>query len=126
MLLLKSFQIPDQLSNEHFNFKVLGPEFSEVDYEAVISSKERLRHVFAENSKWPKTEMSFEANKKDLARHEKEFNTREAFAYAVLNSAKCHYLGCIYTDPTDHLDYDFELYLWGKDAKYWMKCFLAL
>ena len=74
-MLLKSFQIPDQLSNKHFNFIVLGPEFSEVDYEAVISSKERLRHVFAENSKWPKTEMSFEANKKDLARHEKEFNT---------------------------------------------------
>ena len=50
MLLPKSFQIPDQLSNEHFHFEVLGPKFSEVDYEAVMSSKERLRHVFAANA----------------------------------------------------------------------------
>ena len=117
MLLSKSYKIPEQLSNEHFHFEVLGPEFSKLDYEAVMSSKERLRHVFAENSKWPETDMSFESNKNDLIRHEKEFKEREAFAYAVLNSTKSRYIGCIYINPTDHLNYDCEVYLWVKDSK---------
>ena len=113
----ENFKIPNQFSTEQFNFEVLGPEFSELDYEAVMSSKERLSHVFAENSKWPKPDMSFEFNKNDLARHKKEFNAREAFAYAVFSSAKYNYLGCIYINPTDQLDYDCEVYLWVKDSE---------
>ena len=117
MLVPENFKIPNQFSTEQFNFEVLGPEFSELDYEAVMSSKERLRHVFAENSKWPKPDMSFEFNKNDLARHKKEFNAREAFAYAVFSSAKYNYLGCIYINPTDQIDYDCEVYLWVKDSE---------
>ena len=117
MLVPENFKIPNQFSTEQFNFEVLGPEFSELDYEAVMSSKERLRHVFTENSKWPKPDMSFEFNKNDLARHKKEFNAREAFAYAVFSSAKYNYLGCIYINPTDQIDYDCEVYLWVKDSE---------
>ena len=74
MLVSKSFKVPKEISKEQFYFQVLGPKFSEVDYEAVMSSKERLRHVFAENSKWPEADMTFETNKNDLIRHEKEFS----------------------------------------------------
>ena len=87
MFVSESFKVPNQLYTGQFLFQVLGPKFSEVDYEAVMSSRKRLRHVFAENSKWPETDMSFESNKSDLVRHEKEFNSRVAFAYAVLNLA---------------------------------------
>ena len=117
MLVSKSFKVPKELSKEQFYFQVLSPKFSEVDYDAVMSSQERLRHVFAENSKWPETDMSFEANKSDLVRHEKEFNSREAFAYAVFNSAENNYLGCIYINPTEQVDYDCEVYLWVKDSE---------
>ena len=79
MLVPESFKVPSQLSTEHFSFEVLGPEFSEIDYDAVMSSKERLRHIFAENSRWPETDMRRDSNKNDLVRHEKEFNAREAF-----------------------------------------------
>ena len=117
MLVPESFKVPSHLSTEQFNFEVLGSDFSKLDYEAVMSSKERLRHVFAEKCTWPETGMSFEANKNDLVRHEKEFNAREAFAYAVFNSTKYNYLGCIYINPTDQVDYDCEVYLWVRDSK---------
>ena len=35
----------------------------------------------------------------------------------MLNSTKCNYLGCIYINPTDHLNYDCEVYLWVKENK---------
>jgi len=117
MLVPESFKVPSHLSTEQFNFEVLGPDFSEIDYEAVMSSKERLSLVFPGNSTWPETDMSFETNKNDLVRHEKEFNAREAFAYAVFNSTKCNYLGCIYINSTDQVDYDCEVYLWVRDSK---------
>ena len=117
MLVSESFKVPNQLYTGQFHFQVLGPKFSEVDYEAVMSSRKRLRHIFAENSKWPETDMSFESNKSDLVRHEKEFNSRVAFAYAVLNSAEDNYLGCIYINPTEQVDYDCEVYLWVKDTE---------
>jgi hypothetical protein len=47
MLVPESFKVPSQFSTEQFNFEVLRPDFSEIDYEAVMSSKERLRHIFA-------------------------------------------------------------------------------
>ena len=53
MLVPESFKVPSHLSTEQFNFEVLGPDFSEIDYEAVMSSKERLRLVFPGNSTWP-------------------------------------------------------------------------
>lgn len=117
MFVSESFKVPNQLYTGQFHFQVLGPKFSEVDYEAVMSSRKRLRHVFAENSKWPETDMSFESNKSDLVRHEKEFNSRVAFAYAVLNLAEDNYLGCIYINPTEQVDYDCEVYLWVKDTE---------
>ena len=61
-----SFKIPNHLSNDQFHFEVLKSEFCELDYEAVMSSKERLRHVFAKNDEWPESDMSFEFNKNDL------------------------------------------------------------
>ena len=117
MFVSEIFKVPNRLYTGQFHFQALGPKFSEVDYEAVMSSRKQLRHIFAENSKWPETDMSFESNKSDLVRHEKEFNSRVAFAYAVLNSAKDNYLGCIYINPTEQVDYDCEVFLWVKDTE---------
>ena len=60
------FKVPAHLSNEKFHFEVLEPSLSDLDYEAVMSSKERLRQVFAKNDEWPEEDMSYEFNKNDL------------------------------------------------------------
>ena len=45
--------------------------------------------------------MSYEADKKDLARHEAEIAAHETFNYAVLDEQETELLGCIYIDPPD-------------------------
>ncbi len=111
------FNVPAPLSNNQFHFEVLSPPFCEQDYEAVMSSKTRLRQIFGKDHPWPRDDMSFESNKQDLEQHLKEYESKEAFAYSVFNNAtKDDYLGCVYIDPSKHPDYDCEVYLWVKDS----------
>ena len=111
------FKVPAHLSNEKFHFEVLEPSLSDLDYEAVMSSKDRLRQVFAKNDEWPKADMSYELNKNDLIMHENEFKAKEAFAYAVFNAQKDNYIGCVYINPTEYPGHDCEVYLWVKDSE---------
>ncbi len=109
--------VPQHLSNKLFQFEVLAPNLAELDYEAVMSSKKRLRKIFSENDRWPEDTMSFESNKNDLLVHEDEFRARKAFAYAVFDRSKDNYIGCVYIDPTQFPGYDCEVYLWVKDSE---------
>lgn len=115
MFIQDDFNIPDHLVTGQFRFVVLEQSLTEIDYEAVMSSRQRLKHVFAEHDDWPADDMSVEFNRSDLIQHEKEFNAREAFAYAVFSPTKDHYIGCVYINPTKVDDYDCEVYLWVTD-----------
>ena len=89
-----------------------------------MSSKERLHHVFSQDDNWPEEDMSFESNRNDLIMHAADFNARKAFAYAVLNSEKDAYIGCVYINPTEQESYDCEVYLWVKDSELLLDKFL--
>jgi len=115
MLVDIDFKIPAPLSNAQFHFEMLNKELTEIDYEAVMSSKERLRQVFFEHDTWPEENMTIEFNTVELIQHEHEFSAREAFAYAVFSPNKDNYIGCVYVYPTKATDYDREVYLWVKD-----------
>lgn len=110
-----SFNVPIGFTSEMYIVMKLTPEFAELDYDAVMSSKERLRNLFQENDTWPKDSMTLEANINDLKRHEKEFDARIAFAYTVLSPNKDKCLGCIYLDPPTFDDYDCEVYFWMRE-----------
>ena len=73
----------------------------EIDYPAVMGSRERLWAKYGEAWGWPPATMSFEADRDDLAHHEAEIAAHETFNYAVLDSAESELLGCIYIDPPD-------------------------
>ena len=45
--------------------------------------------------------MSYEADRQDLARHEREIAAQETFNYAVLDEAETALLGCVYIDLPD-------------------------
>ncbi len=124
MFIPDNFKIPTHLSNEQFHFEVLDPAFCVLDYEAVMSSKERLHHVFSQDDNWPEEDMSFESNRNDLIMHAADFNARKAFAYAVLNLEKDAYIGCVYINPTEQENYDCEVYLWVKDSELLLDKFL--
>lgn len=83
----------------NLQLKMLNPEFADVDFEAVMASADAIRHLFGATHEWPATDMTFEQNKADLARHEREFDEKKAFAYALLDASGEQYLGCLYLEP---------------------------
>ena len=115
-LLAASVSIPAHLKTDQFTFVVLGPSVGNEDYEAVMSSRNRLRQVFNENDRWPEDSMTFESNIKDLVQHEAEYNNREGFAYAVLSAFNSRYIGCVYLYPTAVPGFSCEVYLWVRDS----------
>ena len=110
------FNIPTSFVSALYRFEILSPKFAKLDFEAVTTSKERLRGVFGKCTDWPKFDITLEDNIRDLKRHEQEFISKEAFAYSVLTlkSDKC--LGCLYIEPSLSKKYDCEVYLWVRDS----------
>jgi hypothetical protein len=43
--------------------------------------------------------MTFDDDRKDLARHEREIAAHETFNYAILDQGETALLGCVYIDP---------------------------
>ncbi|MEM8859123.1 MAG: N-acetyltransferase [Chloroflexota bacterium] len=89
--------IPSGLKTGTFLIRPLLATDVELDYEAVMDSREILRQW--EQSTWPADDFTLEDNLKDLQKHEREFNNREGFTYTVLNPAGTQCLGCIYIYP---------------------------
>lgn len=114
-LVPQSFQVPDSLETEKFRLEILRPDVTEIDYDAVMSSRVRLRGVFAETTEWPRDDMTLQENTDDLRRHEKEFHSRVAFAFTVLSPDRERCLGCVYLDPPKTTSFDIEVYLWVRD-----------
>lgn len=73
----------------------------DIDYPAVMGSRERLWARFGDAWGWPPATMSYEADMHDLARHEAEIAAHETFSYAVLDERETRLLGCVYIDPPD-------------------------
>jgi hypothetical protein len=72
-----------------------------IDYPAVMGSRERLWARYGEAWGWPPADMSFEHDRWDLDRHERENATGAAFNYAILDAGETELLGCLYIDPPD-------------------------
>ena len=73
----------------------------DIDYPAVIGSRERLWAKYGDTWGWPTATMSYQADKADLARHEAEIAAHETFNYAILDERETQLLGCVYIDPPD-------------------------
>ncbi|MBV9338734.1 MAG: hypothetical protein JO243_22830 [Solirubrobacterales bacterium] len=73
----------------------------DIDYPAVMGSRDRLWTKYGRMWEWPPPDMTYEADRKDLARHEDEIAAHMSFNYAVLNGDESELLGCVYIDPPD-------------------------
>jgi hypothetical protein len=98
---MKDFQLPDPipeyLEREAFCFEVLHPKHVELDYQALMKSKDFLRRW--SNSPWPEDHFKVEDNLIDLEWHYTEFKGKNAFTYTILDQFKTNCLGCIYIRP---------------------------
>jgi hypothetical protein len=73
----------------------------DIDYPAVMKSRERLWARYGEAWGWPPETMTHEQDRIDLAHHEQEIAARESFNYAVLSDDESELLGCVYIDPPE-------------------------
>jgi hypothetical protein len=73
----------------------------DLDYPAVMGSRERLWTKYREAWGWPPDWMTYEQDQKDLARHESEMTRGEAFNYAIFDRQETELFGCVYIDPPD-------------------------
>ena len=73
----------------------------DIDYPAVMGSRERLWAKYVAAWGWPPATMTYEEDRLDLARHEAEIAAQETFNYAVLDAEETELLGCVYIDPAD-------------------------
>jgi hypothetical protein len=71
----------------------------DIDYPAVMGSRERLWGRYGKAWGWPPETMTHEQDRQDLAHHEAEIAARETFNYAVLDPGETALYGCVYIDP---------------------------
>ena len=71
---------------------------ADIDYPAVMGSARAAWAKYGDAWGWPPADMSYEADRQDLARHEREIAAQETFNYAVLDEAETALLGCVYID----------------------------
>src|SRR3712207_2559313 len=72
-----------------------------LDFPAVMSCRDRLWARYGEGWGWPPAGLTYEQDRADLARHEREMAALENFAYAVLDADETELVGCVYVDPRE-------------------------
>jgi hypothetical protein len=87
-----------------------------LDFPAVMGSRQRLWSIYGAAWGWPPADMTFEEDRRDLARHEVEVAAHQSFNYAVFDAAETALLGCVYIDPPERVGADAEISWWVVDS----------
>ena len=110
----RDFVIPEPPSTDEFMLTPLRVDHLVLDYEAVMSSRERLWQLFGPGWGWPPADMTLMQDLVDLGWHQKEFQLRRSFSWAVMSPDQRMLLGCCYLDPSDMPGFDAEGYFWAR------------
>lgn len=95
--------IPKGFATEEFVLRPIVASDVELDYDAVMESKEYLRPW--EQTGWPADDFTLQDDLKDVVMLEERHNERRAFAYTVMNPDQTECLGCVYLMPPDARSY---------------------
>jgi RimJ/RimL family protein N-acetyltransferase len=101
------------LKTPQFVMEPLDEKHAELDFEALMSCRVRLREELQWSS-WPPEDFTLEMNRADLRRHHDEFIRGEAFAYTVLRRDRARCLGCIYIERCAEIE-GAQLAFWVID-----------
>jgi hypothetical protein len=116
------FDVPNIVETAEFRLRMLTVHDVIKDYDAVMSSVERLTTVFGDQSGWPHG-LTLEQDLIDLGWHQKEFQRRTSFAYTVMSLDESTCLGCVYIMPpyrgdVDAGEFEAAVFLWVRDSAY--------
>lgn len=110
----RDFAVPAVLESERFRLRMLTVHDVVKDLDAVMSSRERLWELFGAAWGWPPADLSLEQDLVDIGWHQKEFQLRSSFNYAVMSPDESRLLGCVYIDPSRKAGVDAEIYYWTR------------
>jgi RimJ/RimL family protein N-acetyltransferase len=88
---------------------------TDIDFPAVMGSRDSLWATFGPAWGWPPEAMTYEHDRADLARHEREAREHKSFNYAMFDADESHLLGCIYIDPPERVGADADISWWVVD-----------
>jgi hypothetical protein len=114
----QDFTVPLRVEREGYVLRPLTTQDVENDYDAVMSSRASLRHIFAGyDADWPADDMTLEDNYRDLARHQQDFEMRRGFTYTMETPDGSCCLGCVYIYPCQRGPYDAKVHYWVRDSE---------
>lgn len=113
----RDFVIPEPPRTDEFALTPLRVDHLVLDYEAVMSSRERLWQLFGSAWGWPAADLTLMQDLVDLGWHQKEFQLRQSFNWAVLSPDQRTLLGCCYLDPSDTPGVDAEACYWARSDR---------
>lgn len=90
--------VPAELRTDEFTLRPIVADDAELDYAAVMESREHLRSW--RQSTWPEDDFTLAANREDLIDLEQRHAARRALTYTVLDPDGSKCLGCVYVFPT--------------------------
>ncbi|MEL6892869.1 MAG: hypothetical protein AAFP84_14825 [Actinomycetota bacterium] len=91
---------PEGCSGDGFVVRPLLPSDVELDYDAVMSSREFLYH-WEQDPPYPPPDFSVEGNLVDLEQMHDAHRAGSRYTYTVMNTDETEALGCIYLLPND-------------------------
>lgn len=97
----RGFAVPERAETAAFRLRSITIHDAFKDYDAVMSSREALWARFGTIWGWPAANLTLEQNIVDLGWHQKEFQLRSSFDFAVMSPDDSRLLGCVYVDPAD-------------------------
>jgi hypothetical protein len=111
------FIVPAVVETQLFRMRSITIHDAFKDYDAVMSSRQHLWQRFGSTWGWPSEDLTLEQNIIDLAWHQKEFQLRSSFDYAVMSLDDTRLLGCVYIDPPHEPDMDADVWYWVRQSE---------
>ncbi len=99
--------VPTLLETDRFRIRPITIHDVVKDYDAVMTSVDHLRATLPLWG-WPPDDLTLEQDLIDLGWHQKEFQMRSSFNYAVMSLDEQRLLGCVYTDRPETVGADAE------------------
>lgn len=113
----RDFVVPAVVETARFRMRSITIHDAFKDYDAVMSSREHLWRRFGEVWGWPADDLTIEQNIVDLGWHQKEFQLRSSFDYAVMSRDDARLLGCVYVDPPHVGGTDADVWFWARASE---------
>lgn len=109
----RDFEIPTLVETARFRIRPITIHDVVKDYEAVMTSVEHLRTSFPFWG-WPPDDLTLEQDLIDLGWHQKEFQLRSTFDFAIMSLDERRLLGCVYVDPAEKEGAEAEITFWVR------------